>query len=311
MNSRPVETLLARLRERQCNPHQSGAGWAARCPAHDDSTPSLTISEGADGRALCCCQAGCTAAEIMAAVGLTLRDMFVSIDAPRGQRPRVDPRHVMHEPAKPAQDWAAWSDKFEAAVDPELLDSLARELGVDAAALTALRIGWATREDLSAICGKSIKQAAWVFPMMSGHGEIIGLNARPPVGRKWTLTGGKLGLFVPRGLDRMPDPVYLPEGASDTAAALSRGWAAVGRPSNVAGIAHLAELLRGRRVIVVGENDQKGDKWPGRDGARTTAARLAHEWGVSTIEWMLPPDGVKDLREWHRANARNAERPNG
>lgn len=103
----------------------------------------------------------------------------------------------------------------------------------------------------------------------------------------------------------MPDPVYVPEGASDTAAALSRGWAAVGRPSNVAAAPHLAALLRGRRVIVVGENDRKPNgKWPGRDGARTTAAKLAHEWGLASVEWMLPPDDFKDLREWHRANAR-------
>ena len=60
-------------------PHvrRSGAGWQARCPAHEDRTPSLTISEGDDGRTLVHCHAGCTTEDIVAAVGLTLRDLFV------------------------------------------------------------------------------------------------------------------------------------------------------------------------------------------------------------------------------------------
>ena len=38
---------------------RSGAGWTVRCPAHDDGTPSLTISTGNDGRTLLKCHAGC------------------------------------------------------------------------------------------------------------------------------------------------------------------------------------------------------------------------------------------------------------
>ena len=38
---------------------KSGSQWAALCPAHDDSSPSLAISEGDDGRVLLHCHAGC------------------------------------------------------------------------------------------------------------------------------------------------------------------------------------------------------------------------------------------------------------
>ena len=31
---------------------RNGDGWKARCPAHDDQTPSLSITEGDDGRTL-------------------------------------------------------------------------------------------------------------------------------------------------------------------------------------------------------------------------------------------------------------------
>jgi hypothetical protein len=37
----------------------SGRGWLARCPAHDDHDPSLSIDEAEDGRPLVICRAGC------------------------------------------------------------------------------------------------------------------------------------------------------------------------------------------------------------------------------------------------------------
>lgn len=35
-------------------------GWVAPCPAHDDYTPSLSISVGGDGKVLFDCSAGCS-----------------------------------------------------------------------------------------------------------------------------------------------------------------------------------------------------------------------------------------------------------
>jgi hypothetical protein len=34
---------------------KSGRGWAARCPTHDDCTPTLSISEADDGKVLVRC----------------------------------------------------------------------------------------------------------------------------------------------------------------------------------------------------------------------------------------------------------------
>ena len=47
---------------------KSGSGWSASCPAHDDKTPSLSISEGDDGRALVYCHAGCSQDEVIDAL---------------------------------------------------------------------------------------------------------------------------------------------------------------------------------------------------------------------------------------------------
>lgn len=45
-----------------------GGGWMARCPAHDDATPSLAIKDGRDGKVLVHCFAGCEQAAVIAAL---------------------------------------------------------------------------------------------------------------------------------------------------------------------------------------------------------------------------------------------------
>src|SRR5437879_3164482 len=69
--SPPVENLVSRLRAKR-----SGKGWRAHGPAHEDHNPSLSINEGADGRALVKCLAGCTLDEVLSAIGLTKKDLF-------------------------------------------------------------------------------------------------------------------------------------------------------------------------------------------------------------------------------------------
>jgi len=66
---------------------QTGARqWLARCPAHDDRSPSLTVKECDDGRTLLYCHAGCTAADVVAAVGLELKDLFPESTLPKVKR---------------------------------------------------------------------------------------------------------------------------------------------------------------------------------------------------------------------------------
>src|SRR5680860_1196112 len=55
---------------------RSGDGWMARCPAHEDRDPSLSISEGTDGAVLLHCHAGCTTEAVVAELGVTLEDLF-------------------------------------------------------------------------------------------------------------------------------------------------------------------------------------------------------------------------------------------
>lgn len=45
---------------------KAGSGWSARCPAHDDRTPSLSLRETSDGKVLVRCHAGCDQDEVIA-----------------------------------------------------------------------------------------------------------------------------------------------------------------------------------------------------------------------------------------------------
>lgn len=66
-----VDELLSRLD----GVKQTARGWRARCPAHDDRTPSLTIREGNRGL-LIHCFAQCPKDVICNAIGLKVRDLF-------------------------------------------------------------------------------------------------------------------------------------------------------------------------------------------------------------------------------------------
>lgn len=71
MNS-PIDLLLSRLDR----PRKSGKGYTCRCPAHEDGSPSLSVSEAQDGRVLIHCFGGCRPDDVIAAVGLEWKDLF-------------------------------------------------------------------------------------------------------------------------------------------------------------------------------------------------------------------------------------------
>lgn len=50
--------------------------WLAKCPAHKDKRPSLSIREADSGAVLLKCWTGCAVAEIAGAVGMELSELF-------------------------------------------------------------------------------------------------------------------------------------------------------------------------------------------------------------------------------------------
>jgi len=76
-----VNPTLDRVLER-FNARQNGTGFKAKCPAHDDRTPSLSIAEGDGGVVLVRCFAGCETVDVLARVDLTLADLYPPKDKP-------------------------------------------------------------------------------------------------------------------------------------------------------------------------------------------------------------------------------------
>lgn len=69
------------------------AQWSARCPAHGDRTPSLSIRETGD-RILLHCFSSCAPEEIVSALGLEMRDLFMDSPISQGQRPAPTPHKL-------------------------------------------------------------------------------------------------------------------------------------------------------------------------------------------------------------------------
>lgn len=75
-----AEELLSRLDGVRA---RGEGAWQARCPAHHDESPSLSITE-ADGKTLLHCFAGCSVEAIVESLGLSLKDLFYeSVSDPR------------------------------------------------------------------------------------------------------------------------------------------------------------------------------------------------------------------------------------
>ncbi len=66
------------------NIKKSGAGYTARCPAHEDKRNSLSIGIGEDGKILLHCHAGCPLENILQAAGLKTADLYQ--DEPKQER---------------------------------------------------------------------------------------------------------------------------------------------------------------------------------------------------------------------------------
>jgi hypothetical protein len=69
-----IEEIAERLQARRVRPGR----WIAKCPAHADRAPSLTIADGRDGRVLLHCFAGCPLDAILLHAGISMRHLFAA-----------------------------------------------------------------------------------------------------------------------------------------------------------------------------------------------------------------------------------------
>ena len=138
--------------------------------------------------------------------------------------------------------------------------------------------------------------------MRNADGRIIGFRLRTRDGMKSAVNGSRNGLFIPAEIEPAGG-LLICEGPTDAAAGLDLGFSAIGRPSCRGALSLLSDYVRlhhPHEVIIFGDGDA-----PGRQGAMQLAERLLQYCRVVRV--VLPPGGVKDLREWKRMGATRSD----
>ena len=185
-------------------------------------------------------------------------------------------------------DFDAMSKSFRSWNEIESdIEELSESLGVSKESLNSLMVGWSQEHE------------AHTIPMRDGDNKIIGIHLRCDDGSKKAVVGSRNGLFIPQV---EPQKVaYLAEGASNTAALLTLGFFAIGRPSCNSGGEMLKVALKRlgvSRIVIVADNDciktaPDGRTFrPGQDGAK----KLKKELGLMSVIFSTPSP-CKDVRE--------------
>jgi AAA domain len=287
--SAAVEDIVQRLHAKK-----SGAGWMAKCPAHKDRNPSLSINEGSDGRVLLNCHAGCSLESILAAISLTKADLFSGKPVHRQRRngPVLNPgcaaslsassRGPSRAPtASPAFDWQQCVD----AVDDKALERLGKLRGY------SVELGRALKENNMV----GILDGHFAFPVHD-NGKVTGAHVRLKDGWRYTPTGTKTRPFVIGELHR-GDTVHVFESQWDAFAFMDvsgeRSGIVITRGSgNGALVANV--IPQGAKIYVWPQNDEPGEKW----------ARIVCEYVQNcTVKIARTPDQYGDLNDWTRTGA--------
>jgi hypothetical protein len=135
----------------------------------------------------------------------------------------------------------------------------------------------------------------WAIKERDAQGEVIGTAYRAASGGKDSAKGGKRGLILEWPLPTyagtgVSDPVWVCEGASDTAAMILLGFDAVGVPMAGQCGESLATLLAGRHAVICRDNDTAG--LTGSNKIRDAIAATC-----ASVRIIVPPGGAKDTRE--------------
>lgn len=195
---------------------------------------------------------------------------------------KKDEKKLIHytPPSKPKEevniDAEKLMRKYWEQTKREWIVKLASELGVSAASLVLLGAAWAG------------DRTAWAFPMKNGLFKTIGIRLRKSDGSKFAVTGSKQGLFIPT-ISFRGRTAYICEGPTDTAAALTLGLAAIGRPSCLGSIEDTKLFIKLNGVkdaVIITDNDTPGI---------TGSSKLQEALPVDTCRVILP---AKDMRQF-------------
>ena len=290
--------LLARLNDVEETPD----GWLVHCPAHNDSKQSLRLAVSDRGKVVLKCRAGCETADVVKALGLTMRDLATMSAGDVQTDRRATSQDVPAGPAEVAA-LAVRLDGYFARYWDDESGTAAQEyawarFGIDDAAAGRLGLGYA--DDLGG--GPRL-----VVPFRDKDGVARGFQARaldPDAGVRWLgpkspdgASWAKVGYFPGSGGF---DEVLVTEGPGDAltgSAALgfdTVGIRGAGLVSNPAVIEAVVEMIAGREVVIAGDGDPSGRRF----SALLAEALVARGERVKVLDL---PDG-EDLTDWRDRN---------
>ena len=290
------------------------------CPAHADGSPSLLVGQGADGRLLLFCRAGCATSEVLEAMDLTKRDLFsesgpdTSVPVSQatsstGELSTGDIAALRMYVEKCAsflqESQGRWADEARAYVQ--------NRFGISVVEAENLKLGFdpgGVWYDGPLDFGATYLQVPrLVIPFRSFDGVIRGLQARALTDHKvrWSSPrspeGSAWSKYAFMAQDTGLDSIVVTEGPGDALTAVSAGFdalairgAAVAR--NEALLAELVEGLQGRRIVLAGDDDDAGRAY------NSTLREAFEAAGLSVFElpWRGAPQGAGDVTEWREAD---------
>jgi putative DNA primase/helicase len=300
---------LADLLARFDDVEEAPDGYLVHCPAHDDSQQSLRLTVSDRGKVLAKCRAGCETADVLAALGLSMRDLatMTAGDVDLGRLATST-----DAPASPAEV-AALAVKLDryakdlgkrTANAKAVLAYAAERFGVTAD--DARRLGLGLADDLGD--PRFGPQLRLVVPFRDRDGVARGFQARaldPEAGLRWLgpkspegASWSKIGYFT--GSGGYDGQVLVTEGPGDAlTAAASLGFDTVGiRGAGLASNEHVldevARMIGDREAVIAGDGDPAGRRF----STQLAEGLVAREVAVRILD---VPDGL-DLSDWRAGN---------
>ena len=205
------------------NPRKTKQGHVVKCPAHEDKTASLSISEGNNGQILVKCFAGCTFQSIVSSLGLTARDLFND-----QKQETAKPYRRINAPEKKQTEPESGEPKSKYSIEREY--------------------------SYTDVFGNEVYQALRLVPKSFRQRHRVNGNW------VWTMTGVERVLYrLPHVL--AADTVWVLEGEKDVENMVALGFEATCNVGGAGKwMDGYTESLAGKNVILCGDNDKPGQE---------------------------------------------------
>lgn len=294
--------------------------WAARCPAHDDSAPSLAISRGDRQPLLMRCFSGCEFADIVGALAdrgadrsildgkssvLRLRKRGKQAKAPLRVVPDVLPEPPVLTDV--GDQWLDWHDRFMAraqdsdTMDAELLGFLTGQRGLTAETLELFKIGYDGERLTIPIKLRGKLRNVRRYSRGASKGKMI----------SWPQYGTSM-LYPAEVLQEQPGtvPVLFCEGEWDALLANQEGggqYVAITGTGGASVPPKDLSALNGRRVFIAYDADDAGAKGAAKLAERLSAAG-ATPYVLDLTALGLPSASGQDITDYFMRHGGTADR---